>query len=235
MFQYTILIQALGLALLQENTMEAMIKEAKSSSRITTSLLPCTQEIGRGTLGQIPQIKKISQAEMQDRKEKKLCYYCDKKYEPRHKCERRQIYLLEGKEDGEIIGQNDEPIGQEDEPLVSVHAIVGATSHQTMQIRGNIKKKVNIILIDFRSTHNFLDVTVVKHTGCVIQQNKPLMVVMADGTKIASMATCKQLVWSMQDKEFKSNMRLIPLGGCDMVLGIQWLAQLRPILWDFKN
>ena len=187
-------------------------------------MLPCTQEIGRGTLGQIPQIKKISQAEMQDKKEKKLCYYCDEKYEPRHKCEMRQIYLLEGKEDGDIIGENDEPIGQEEEPLVSVHAIVGATSHQTMRIRDNIKKKVIIILIDSRSTHNFLDVIVVKRTGCVVQQNKPLMVAMADGTKIASTATCKQLVWSMQDKEFKSDMRLIPLERCDMVLGIQWLA-----------
>ena len=39
----------------------------------------------------------------------------------------------------------------------------------------------------------------------------------------------------MQGKEFKANMRLIPLGGYDMVLGIQWLAQLGPILWDFKN
>ena len=42
MFQPTTLIQAIGLALLQENTMEAMIKEAKSSSRITTSSLPRT-------------------------------------------------------------------------------------------------------------------------------------------------------------------------------------------------
>ena len=39
----------------------------------------------------------------------------------------------------------------------------------------------------------------------------------------------------MQGKEFKANMRLIPLKGCDLVLGIQWLAQLGPILWDFKN
>lgn len=30
-------------------------------------------------------------------------------------------------------------------------------------------------------------------------------------------------------------MRLIPLGDCDMVLGIQWLAELGPILWDFKR
>ena len=74
MFQPTTLIQAIGLALPQANTMETMIKEAKSSSRITTSLLPRTQEIGRGTLRQIPQIKKISQVEMQDRTRGKKSY-----------------------------------------------------------------------------------------------------------------------------------------------------------------
>ena len=81
-----------------------------------------------------------------------------------------------------------------------VHAILGATSHQTMLIRGNIKKKVIIILIDSRCTHNFLDVIVVKSMACVVQQNKPLTVAMADGTKIASTVTCKQLAWSMQDR-----------------------------------
>lgn len=30
-------------------------------------------------------------------------------------------------------------------------------------------------------------------------------------------------------------MRLLPLSGCDLVLGVEWLAELRPIIWDFKN
>ena len=38
------------------------------------------------------------------------------------------------------------------------------------------------------------------------------MVSVENGTKIASIATCKQLKWSMQGKEFKADMRLIPLG-----------------------
>lgn len=74
-----------------------------------------------------------------------------------------------------------------------------------------------------------------KGTGCEVQQDKQLMVAVANGTKIAITATCKQLAWYMQENEFKANMRLIPLGGCDMVLGIQWLSQLGPVLWDFKN
>lgn len=39
----------------------------------------------------------------------------------------------------------------------------------------------------------------------------------------------------MQGREFQANIRLLPLGGCDMVLGILWLAKLGPILRDFKN
>ena len=58
---------------------------------------------------------------------------------------------------------------------------------------------------------------------------------MADGTKKASTMTYKHLTWSMQGKEFKADMRLIPLVGCDMVLGIQWLGQLGSILWEFKT
>ena len=81
---------------------------------------------------------------MQARREKKLCYYCEEKYEPRHKCKRGQIYLLEGEEEGETSGENDK-FEEEEEPLVLVHTIVGATPHQTMRIKGNIKKNAIII------------------------------------------------------------------------------------------
>ncbi|KAK9174927.1 hypothetical protein WN944_026931 [Citrus x changshan-huyou] len=39
----------------------------------------------------------------------------------------------------------------------------------------------------------------------------------------------------LKGREFQANIRLLPLGGCDMVLGILWLAKLGPILRDFKN
>jgi hypothetical protein len=33
--------------------------------------------------------------------------------------------------------------------------------------------------------------------------------------------------------EFKANLHLLTLGGCDVVLGVDWLGTLSPILWDF--
>lgn len=50
--------------------MEAMIKEAKSSSLITTSLLPHTQEVGRGTPRQIPQSRKYLKLRWRTREKK---------------------------------------------------------------------------------------------------------------------------------------------------------------------
>jgi hypothetical protein len=33
---------------------------------------------------------------MQERREKGLCYFCDERYQPGHRCNRLKIYLLEG-------------------------------------------------------------------------------------------------------------------------------------------
>ena len=41
---------------------------------------------------QLPPIKRILA------REKRLCYYCDEKHEPGHKCKRKQIFLLDGHE-----------------------------------------------------------------------------------------------------------------------------------------
>lgn len=35
--------------------------------------------------------------------------------------------------------------------------------------------------------------------------------------------------------ELKSDMLLIPLGFCNMVLGVQWLSDLGTVKWDFKR
>ena len=35
---------------------------------------------------------------MQERREEKVCYYCDEKYEPSHKCKRKQNFLLNSHE-----------------------------------------------------------------------------------------------------------------------------------------
>ena len=39
----------------------------------------------------------------------------------------------------------------------------------------------------------------------------------------------------MQGNEFMENLHVLTLGGCDVVLGTQWLCTLGLISWDFKQ
>ncbi|KAF8392867.1 hypothetical protein HHK36_021106 [Tetracentron sinense] len=153
----------------------------------------------------------------------------------------RQLYLLDGDDVGEEIEIMEKGEGTtieehpQEEPLISVHALAGFVSYQTMRVRGKIKQRVVTILIDSGSTHNFLDPSVAKQTGCSIQQTNPLWVTIANGSKISSTTMCQQLEWLMHGTPFETDFHLLSLGGCDMVLGVQWLTTLGPIIWDFTN
>ena len=88
---------AFGLAKIQE---EYLIS-CRRSSKIQ-------QETGKPSILGLPKvntfveakskipIKRISPAQMEERKKKGLCYNCDDKWGPSHKCKNTKIFLLEG-------------------------------------------------------------------------------------------------------------------------------------------
>ena len=47
--------------------------------------------------------------------------------------------------------------------------------------------------------------------------------------------TVRGFRWTIQQTKFTSNMLLIPLGCCDLVLGVEWLVSLGDIVWDFNK
>lgn len=111
---------------------------------------------------------------------------------------------------------------------VSLQAISGGTFFQTLLIEGTCKKQPITILIDSSSTHNFLDPTTAKQVGCQIILTPKLVVTVADGGIINTTALCSEFQWTMQEVEFNTKVRLLPLGGCDMVLCVQWLREVGP-------
>lgn len=137
--------------------------------------------------------------------------------------------------DAQSGGDDIEQATEQEDLHISVYAISGMPSFKTMRIKGKVKKFPLTILIDSGSTHNFLDPMMAKRTGQMIQNTQPLTVIVADGTKLMSKAAISDFTWWMQGTEFQADVRLLPLGGCDMVLGVQWLTTLGPVLWDFKE
>ena len=46
---------------------------------------------------------------------------------------------------------------------------------------------------------------------------------------------CTSFTWILGDIEYVTDVFIVPLGSCDMVLGVQWLATLGSNLWNFEE
>ncbi|GJZ10399.1 putative mitochondrial protein [Tanacetum coccineum] len=143
-----------------------------------------------------------------------------------------EMCFMEGNEEEFVLLE----ISNESEiPQISLNALTGLTSYRTMRMIGHFGKQKIHILIDSGSTHNFLDVFMAKKLGCKIQQIDPLQVSVADGNKISTTSMCKKFSWMLNGKTFCTDAMLLPLGGCEMVLEVQWLATLGDIMWNFTS
>ena len=76
---------------------------------------------------------------------------------------------------------------------------------------------------------------IAKKLCCKVEEIGPTKVYVANGGSLKCVAICKGLTWTLQGTKFVTDVLLLSLGSCDMVLGVQWLETLGEIKWDFKQ
>lgn len=182
----------------------------------------------------LPPYPHLSVAEQAERRAKGLCFNCDEQFKPGHRCKAPQLLFL----DVDIEDKNKQAEVFEGLPEtveVSLKALTGATSQNTMQLKGNLKKWGVTILIDSGSTHNFLNPSLAKQCGCPVTATTQFQVTIADGGVISSSGKCSRVPVNIQGFQFHLNFFLLPVSGCDIVLGAEWLRSLGAILWDFSK
>ena len=121
------------------------------------------------------------------------------------------------------------------ESQISVHALSGCQSFETMRVTGLHGKTSLHILIDSDSTHNFLDISIARKLGCKLEAIPTQSITVADGYKLQCLYICRGFKWQMHNAHFEADMLIIPLGSCDIILGIQWLSQLITMRWNFNK
>eukprot|EP00253_Pinus_taeda_P007289 PITA_07289 len=211
--------------------------ERKMDSKIMATRKPTTHNYKYGSVvaHSLPQPIRLTPQKLEEKREKGLCYSCDRKYTKGHKCaEKKLLYInYEEEEEKEQEMSKEEDILQEQNLdkeemnlTISCNALVGITTPQTIEIEGHMKKKKVIVLIDSGSTHNFIHCKIEKELNCFLYPALECQVTVSSGGTINYFGKFHNIKLSKRELVLNSSMLSIPMGGADVVLGVQWLQSL---------
>ncbi|XP_019233481.1 PREDICTED: uncharacterized protein LOC109214057 [Nicotiana attenuata] len=175
-------------------------------------------------------------------KERNLCYKCHGTYFPGHVCKNKTLNAMEAEEfvdpvdgleeqEGGVVAE----LGQE-QAKVTLNAIMGRSkAPSTIRITGWVKGQNVVVLLDSGSTHSFVDPMIVKSSsGGVEELGRPMKVKVANGQYLKCKHVCRKFELKMQDKKFIFDIELLKVGGCDIVLGMDWVDTVAPIVLHTK-
>ncbi|KAK0572834.1 hypothetical protein LWI29_037947 [Acer saccharum] len=157
-------------------------------------------------------IKRLSLAEMRERQEKGLCYNCDEKYSPSHKCKMQKIFLLDAQSSLDM----EEPISDKPEvlsmaipntkpsPTLSINAIQGTSSPQTMKVFGVFHQQTVLILMGSELSHSFITPELVKRAKIRVLPSSP-KVSIANSEKISCLGKVLDSNVKVQDFQLKTD------------------------------
>ncbi|XP_047309835.1 uncharacterized protein LOC124913284 [Impatiens glandulifera] len=195
-----------------------------SSNRTSFSGIPHASSSG----GNQGSMKQLEPAVFDEKRRKGLCYRCDQKWEPNHKCKTKLFMISANEEealpDVQLVQETvvDDPSllqpNSVEEPAISLHALTGYKNFQTLQIRGKIG--------------SLPDTKKYRPQGF---ETQVVSVKVADGSTLFCSSICKNLKWSMEGKDYQADMKVLTMTGYDMVLGIEWLITLGTSAWNFEK
>lgn len=190
--------------------------------------------------------KRLSEAELQAKREKGLCFRCDEKYTIGHRCKNRELDVMliheeEGtaavEEVGDILQvvEEDKVLEKEGEAVeLSINSVVGLTSPHTMKVKGRIGEQEVVVLVDCGATHNFISVELVQKLEIPRTETSGYGVIMGTGLAVQGAGICKVVVLKLQNLEIVDDFLPLELGSSDVILGMKWLSSLGKMTVDWQ-
>jgi hypothetical protein len=187
-------------------------KRAKEAQQVVSSqnrkpcFIPHPKPVNPTTPSTPLKIQKLTRAEIVECQLKGLCYNCDDKYFPGHKCKEQNIFMAisediseedvetplvsESPEITDITPPSDPP---EVEPIISFNALTGFSAPQTLKLVSYIKHQKVIILVDSGSTHNFIHRCIAQETHFYIHAVNNFQIMIANGGSMKCGGHCENV------------------------------------------
>lgn len=169
------------------------------------------------------------------RKAKGLCYKCGVQFTRGHKCaDTVQLQFVE-----ELWQTWDLPAseGTDENSHAELHNLLlsqaargGSPATKTMKFYGSIQGINILILLDSGSSHTFISSSVAAQLQGCTTVNTSLPVQIANGSRLICALELVQAEWFMNDYQFQSTLKVLPLLCYDIIVGMDWLEHHSPML-----
>ncbi|XP_028775639.1 uncharacterized protein LOC114732519 [Neltuma alba] len=188
----------------------------------------------------VTQIKKMTAVEMAIRREKGLCYTCDEKFSPAHRCANKQFMVM-------FCEESDSPSTTEsatvleaephdDAPTIhhlSLHAFQGHRGTATIRFQGAICGSAVQVLLDGGSTDSFIHPRVINHLRLPVEPVHNIRVMIGDRYAMTGEGIVRAVPLQIQGHTITLPTYVLPIAGSDVVIGASWLATLDPHVADY--
>lgn len=180
-------------------------------------------------------MKRLSDNEFGDRLDKGLCFRCNDKYSPEHRCKVKEnwelmLFIMNEEEGGGIDTEHTEDptrlnvIEVLENAKITLRSILGFSAKGTMKLKGTVKDKEVLVLIDSSATHNFIHQRIVNELELPISGKMKFGVVIGNGTELRGQGVCRSIEVKLTDLVVMADFLAIELGQMDVILGMQWLC-----------
>jgi predicted aspartyl protease len=120
----------------------------------------------------------------------------------------------------------------EEDCFLSLNAIVGTQNNKVIHLVVLVNNQVISILVDSGSSHTFLNESMLLRLACKVTTVPKMIVKVANGDIVFSDREVKDFHWWIQGHTFKVDAKILDLAAYDLILGMDWLEQHRPMTCD---
>ncbi|KAL4018114.1 hypothetical protein IC575_021704 [Cucumis melo] len=184
-----------------------------------------------------PPVKRLSDAEFRARLDRGLCFRCNDKYSPGHRCktkEKRELmFFIMNEEEEDEEGDSQEEVIEgtvelktlelTDEAAIELKTMTRLSSKGTMKLKGWIRQKEIVVLIDSGATHNFIHQSLAVDLKLGLDPHTPFSYTIGNGTRCRGKGICRRVEVKLDEITIIADFLAVELGSVDAVLGMQWL------------
>ncbi|CAA0840420.1 Unknown protein, partial [Striga hermonthica] len=185
-------------------------------------------------------VKQLTPEEIKRQHEKGLCFRCEEKFMPGHRCKQAFVIEVVNSDNKEAeVEEEPEPMDDieafDEEAEISMHAVAGIRGPRTMRLPAWVKDQRVIVLVDNGSSHNFINADLSQKLNLPTTRIEPFEVRVANGERLQCTESFCKVPIMFQGVVVEADPYALPLVGPDVVLGVQWLEGLRRVTTDYRT